>query len=151
MNENGQRLANARSTDDAFIALLTLEHPSFDAPARIARNTEDVVSRGLKFQALSFEIVWPDSVAHAFQLRVDIIDTDIRNRVRAASGPIRATVEAVLSDAPDVVVEGPHGDLILRDVHWDDLTLTGSLARDDALQQMLPGDSYDPIQFAGIF
>lgn len=149
-----RRFANAQFTSDALIPLLTLNHETFDQPGRIARNTADVVSRGMLFQSLSFDIIWPNmdgKSVPSFQVTVDVVDTNIRRSIQLATSPVRVDLEVVLASDPDVVEIGIVGVLVLRDVQWDDFTLTGSLMLEDVMQQIVPGDVYDPVQFPGIF
>lgn len=148
-----RRFANARATSDALIPLLTITHPTFDQPARIAANTSDVISRGMRFVSLGFELIWPKVDGKSVPMwgvRIDSTDPDIRRKCQAATSPPGVTLEAVLASAPDTLEIQVTG-LVLRNVTWDDVTLTGQLILDDATQQILPGHSYDPVQFAGIF
>src|SRR5215831_8158040 len=148
-----QPALQAPSTNEAFIALITIAHPASGTLFRIAANTEDIVSRGNTYKAYALQLVLPvesgEEIGSA-QVVIDNTDLLLIDMVRRITTPAQFTIEIVLASSPDVV-ELTVNDLMLREVSWDASQITGKLMLEDVLNQRFPKGVFDPAQYAGLF
>jgi hypothetical protein len=141
------------STVDAFLALVTISHPPTGEVFRVVMNTEAVTSRGLVFSPYAFRFNLPaESGEEIGQVGVEIDNTDLVliDMLRGAVEPIQFLIEIVLASNPDQV-ELAVRDLLLREVNWNASSISGKLFVDDVLNQRFPRDTFDPLQYAGLF
>lgn len=100
--------AQADTSSDPILVLLTITHADLGAPLRFVANTVDVVSRGNTFTAYGFGFAAPgdgESGATSARIVIDNIDRRIVDTIRALSTPPEILVEIVLGSNPDVVEE----------------------------------------------
>jgi len=144
----------AQSTDEVFLVLLTIAHPNIaDGPLRFVNNMSNIFSRGNEYLAFPFDIILPDENENRpprAKLTIDNIDRRIVRAVREVQGQVTVTLEIVLASSPDIVEYGP-SELTLTDVLYDALTVEGNLGPEDVLSEPIPGDSFDPSRFPGLF
>jgi hypothetical protein len=99
-------LLSARFSDDPIILLVTIVHPSGEI-IRLARNTEDVTSRGEVFKASWFEVdmVNDDGAIPVSTLAVPNADNrEIGQRYFRQSSHPEVTIEAIALSMPDDVI-----------------------------------------------
>ena len=153
LSQAAKQAVNAQETDEVFLLLLTLDHADLAQPIRVVNNTENVVSRGDTYVAYPFEIALPDedpeSVARV-TLRIDNVDRQIVQSLRAIQAPLSVALEVVMASAPDTVEAGPFN-MTLVAAEYDALTITGELAFEDVLNEPFPGASYIPSEYPGLF
>lgn len=143
----------AEQTDAVWLILLTIDHDDLDAPIRVVNNSEDIVSNAETFIAFPFALTLPEDAADRLpqvKLTIDVVDQRIIEAVRTLTSPPEVTVQVVLAEQPDVI-ELEIADLTLRDVDYDDATLTGTLMWEDILSQSYPAPQYLPGTAAGLF
>lgn len=144
----------AQQTDEVFVFLLQVDHPSFVAPIRVCNNNEDVTSGGFEFLRFPFEITLPDdseSAPPAVKLRIANADREIVNAVRSISGePATVTLSIVMASSPNTIEAGP---LVfkLRDVEYNASEVTGTLKFEDILNEPYPADTYSPTRYPSLF
>jgi hypothetical protein len=143
------RFTNAPATGDALIDLLDVTHDDLTGIGYIACNTEDVIHAGKRYVGTAFGV--QPNERGSFEISLDIVNPEIRREVHRATAPLRATYLCVFAHNPDEIEYGPFTDLILRDVSWTDLTLTGTLELDSVEAQIVPGDYYSPQNTPGIY
>lgn len=142
----------ASSSDIVFLALLTFSYPGYES-LRVVNNTLNIVSRGNEFQAYPFNIILPQDtqdVLPAVALTIDNVDTQIMNWIRGFSSPPNMLLEVVTNVNYDVV-ERSIGYLKLTTVDYDAFVIQGTLQVDNVMSQRFPADTYDPVQFPGLF
>lgn len=144
----------AAQTDEVFVFLLTLRHPSFATDILVCSDTQQVVSSGRRFQPFPFELILSDESddgpARA-SLRICNVDRRIVEEVRRVpSGAIEVTIELVLAATPHLAEAGPIT-FQLVDVSYDALVVEGQLIVDDLLNEPWPADTMTPGRFPGIF
>lgn len=147
------RAALALETNTAFLVLVTFTDPTDGTKYRVVMNTEDVVSRGNTFTACYFEFVMPpddDEAPKGVSLSVDNVDLGLVGMLRAVTVPIACLIEVVITETPDTV-EIALTDLLMREVEWNESTITGKLISDDPLNLQYPGNIYEPRTFPGMF
>lgn len=140
-------------SDDPFLALFTLNHPSFAAPFRLVNNSEDIISRGETFQFYPVSVVLPDDnteSARQVRLRLDNIDLTIISELRKVTTPISVKLEMVLASDPDTV-QYSLDELSLRNISYDLNYINATLALDDFLSVGLTSERYTATRYPGIF
>lgn len=143
----------AQDTDDVFLVLLTLSHPSFSPPIRVVSNTEDVVSRGETFVAYPFDIVMPDEQDRSLPratLSIDNVSKEIGQAIRLIDSPVVVTIEAVRAEDPDTV-EVAFSNFLLRSVRVDAGSVSGELEMEDLSREPYPSGHFTPAEFPGLF
>lgn len=143
---------NASETDEIFHMLITIEVP--DAPPIfLTSNTETVTSRGRDYISYPFALELPsDEQGQISQARmsIDNVSRALIDEIRGLTNPLRLTIEVVLATSPDVV-EYVANDYVLRDVTYDELSITGTLTSEDFLNEPYPKDLISAALFPGVF
>lgn len=143
----------AEETDVVWLVLLTIEHADLDAPIRVVRNTEDVISRTNTFLAFPFDISMPQEREDSppeVQLIIGNVDRRITEAVRTISSPAQVTMEVVHSGDFDTVEAGPFV-FELKEARFDALVVTGKLAFEPVLDESYPKTRFTPGRFPGLF
>lgn len=143
---------NAESTAEAWLMLLTIDHPTLSSPIRVVDNNADVTSNGDLFVAWDFSLTMPGEdpdnpeTAH---LSISNIDPLIIRSLRQISSPPSVTIGVVLSSAPNVV-EVEFAGLVLRSASYDAATITGNLVFEEILTEPV-ATTLTPAMFPGLF
>lgn len=152
----------AQQTDEVFIQLITLDHPTFEQPVRVASDplellpnagVRGVISRGEEFLFLPFNIELPaqdDSGVARARISVDNISREIVDAVRRANSAVSITVEIVLASDPDTP-EVTASDFKLDRVTYDAFTVTGDISVEYFDLEPFPSRRFTPSDFPGIF
>ena len=140
--------ANAESSDDPLITLITISHSTLLNPIRCVLNNVPVESRGHTYNVYPFEFVPPELTREGFRpghLRIDNIDGVIVETLRSVAGtgeePV-LTFEFVFGSTPDDV-ERVWPLLILQNARYDDV-VEGELTLPNISIEPLPGYSFTP-------
>jgi len=122
----------ARESGDAAIALATITHPEWGAPIRLARNTADVLSRGITFQKAYFEIdlVTDDDNPPKAQFSVPNVDREIGLKFLNLTAPPEVAIEIVSSAYLDEPIYRA-ARLEIRNVLITSIQISGELASRD--------------------
>jgi hypothetical protein len=124
-----------------------------ESTLRVVANTEDVISRGMVFQATHFEINLPNDDGETFpyvELKIANVDGLLIQAIRAFRNPPEMTLEIVLSDMPDLV-ERKVDFLRLSSCEFNALTISGKLSVESSLTNRFPSYDYNPSAFPGLF
>lgn len=139
LSTNALSSAFAQQTDEVWLVLLTIDHPSLTTPLRFVNNMESVTSRGDLFIAFPFEIEFPeqdpDSAGEA-RITIDNIDRQIVTTIREITSPPSVTLEVVLASTPSTV-EASFTGMVLRDVKYDAVKVSGTLRFEDIMSEFL--------------
>lgn len=160
---NAAKLAMySQESPEAFIILLTIDHPTFTAPIRVASDpfellpdagVRGVVSRGNEFIFMPFILELPqedDTGAYRATLSVDNVTREIVAAVRTANSAISVAIEIVMSSSVnDVEVSVP--DFKLEKVNYDALTVSGELSIEYYELEPFPYRRFTPSDFPGLF
>jgi hypothetical protein len=144
----------AQETDEAFLLLLTLSHEDLPAPIRVSSDAVNTTSRGQLYVAYPFDLTLPDDAddhAPRARLTIDNVSREIVLAVRSIGSPLAVKIEIVRAAAPDVVEIAYSGDLLLRNVSYDDLVVAGDLAMDDDETEPFPAIRFTPATVPGLF
>jgi hypothetical protein len=144
--------AVGQHTDEAFLVLLTITHPTVATPFRFVRNRIGVTSRGNEFLASHFEVELPDDAGEVPQARITVANVDRRIglTLQALVGPPDVLIELVLASTPDVV-ERAWSQFQLVEATWDALTVQGTLSRISYWDEPWPFIRVTPKGFPGLF
>jgi hypothetical protein len=151
-----RRAIMASETGEVFLLLLTLSHRLLTPPLRFANNTTPITSRSNVYAACPFEVSLPDErddqVAAQIQLRIDNVNRQIMEGIRQLpiGEPPTAVLELILASSPDVV-EQAFPDFTLREVEYDALIVSGTLAVEDMLNERYPQYEFTPAWFPALF
>lgn len=143
---------HAPETAEVVLSLLTISHPSISPPIRVVNNLTAVTSRGNSFVAFPFELALPDELEDRLarvSLSIDNVDRQIVNAVRTITSPPTVLLELVLPSAPDTVEAD--FTFTLRDVEWNESTVTGQLYYRNLLTRAFPAGRFTPARFPSIF
>lgn len=152
----------AQQTSEVFIILVTLEHPDFTQPIRVASDSFEllpdagvrgVVSRGVEYVYLPFTIELPqedESGVFRATVSIDNISREVVQYVRQASSALKVSIEIVLSSSVDnVEISVP--DFELQSVSYDSFTVSGDLSMEYYELEPFPARRFTPSDFPGIF
>lgn len=140
--------ANAESSEDPLLTLVTISHSLLVTPIRCALDVKPVSSRGHTFNVYPFEFVPPEASREGFRpghLRIDNIDGVIVETLRRVAGSGEApvlTFEFVWGSDTETV-ERVWPLLILQNARYDDV-VEGDLTLPDLATEPLPGFSFTP-------
>lgn len=145
-----------QQTGEAWLVLLTLDHPDLASPLRVTSDGVDTISRGDTFQQFPFSLALPHDAANelpAARLEIDNVDRQIVEALRSvaggADGPT-VLIEIVRGAAPDTL-EAAWPDFRLAVAPHDELTVAGELTLDLLAREPYPADSYTPATAPGVF
>lgn len=152
----------AQSTSEVFIMLVTIDHPSFTTPVRVASDPYEllpeagvrgVISRGMEFLYLPFSVELPsqdDTGVAKARISVDNISREIVAAVRRANSALSITIEIVLASDPDTL-EVAIEDFRLDRVTYDAFTVSGDISIEYFDLEPFPSRRFTPSDFPGIF
>ncbi len=144
---------NAPETGEAFIFLLTIDHSTLSSPFRFCSNGIDMTSRGETYYAYPFQIRLPQDNTDripTITLVIDNIHRDIVSTIRTITTPPTVTVEVVLESTPDTI-EALFPEFILRNTTYNRITIEGTLQVELLEAEPFPGESYNTVNFPGLF
>ena len=149
----------AQETEEEFIPLIFMNHPSMPEPLRVAGanraiTTNDILGSNVTYEAYPFTVVMPsdhEDRPPEVSITIDNIDKRIVDTVRIAiDGSPTVTLSIVLAATPTVVEAGPF-EFSVRSVEWDRLTVRGVISYEAILDEPYPAGTFNPVEFPGLF
>ena len=144
----------APQTGEAFLVLVTIDHPTLVTPARVTSDAVDTISRLETFIACPFEIVLAEQgvgKVPRMRLSIDNIDRGLVQAIRDAGlDAPTVLVEVVRGSAPDTV-EASWPDFSLTEARYDALVVEGDLTIEDFTALPYPYQTFTPSRFPGLF
>lgn len=141
------------NTGEVFLFLLTFSHPSFPKPICLVNNLENIVSRGVEYQAFPLELVLPaddgDSLP-TIVITCQNASLELIDEVRSITGPMSLRLEFIIASQPDFV-EFSIADMRVAGVQYDKQTLKMTCTVDDLLNTAFPAHRFLPSNSAGLF
>ena len=151
---------NAQETDEAFIVLVTIDHPDLPEPIYLnssGANIDSRVSLGLgPWLACPFQVTLSDDSDDRppqAKLVIDNVDRGLVAAIReAAAGGVApvVTLEVVKASAPDLV-EMVLTDFEMREITYNSLTIETTLTLESLFNEPACGYSFTPTHFPGLF
>lgn len=115
LSVSGTGFVNEPDKDDAFVALVEIDHPSFASPIRLAGNTEELVSSGTVYNPVGLRVALPSEEEDDLpQVKLEIADIDqtvtiaMRNLDHQVVERATITANFVRGNQPDWIEQGPH-------------------------------------------
>lgn len=144
--------ANAEQTEEAWIVLIEISHPSLVTPIRVANNPQDITSNGNVFLAGAFTLTLPSDseTIPNVSLSVDNVDRAIVDAARSVATPPVCTIYVVLGSSPNTIEAGPFA-MTMSDVVYDASKVTATLIYEDLLNEPFPARSFNPSLYPGMF
>lgn len=145
----------AQESNDPFLVLVTLSHPSFASPIRLVRNSENITSRGNVYSAYPFSITLPADDGERIKevnIEFDNVSLLLVDEFRSITGDesIAVKVELILASIADDVQYGIE-ELRVNSIQYDRNRIRASLRLDDFLNTEMPGERYTPTNFRGLY
>jgi len=144
----------SQETGTCFLILLTISHPTLSAPLFFTSDGVQTISRGNVYLPFPFQLTIPDDQDQQLPqagITIDNVDRSIVTAIRnMGTAPAGILIEVVTSAAPDNV-EFASGELTLRDVNYDAMTVSGTLTFEAILAEPFPGDLVTPATIPGVF
>lgn len=144
--------AFAEQTDEVWLTLLTISHPSLTEPLRCVNNIENVVSNGYTYTAVPFFVELPTENSETpgeARLRIDNIDRAIVQVIREIAEPPSVSIAVVLASQPDIEEVRIDG-LVLKNVGYDVGTVQGALSFDELAVEPIC-ELITPDRFPGLY
>ena len=153
LSATAQLAAYSQETSEVFLILLEIDHADLAVPIRVVNNSVDIVSNLETYTAYPFQINPPaereGKVTNA-QLTIDNVTQELTIAFRSLTSPPPITMSVILADSPDVVELGPL-EFIVREITYNSQTIQAELVYEDRLDIEVPGLSYTPQYFPGLF
>jgi hypothetical protein len=144
----------AQNSAEVFVPLLVIDHPDFDAPIRLAYNTETVHRTDGDYLPYPFQINLPTQTEDEIPtvtLTVDNTDLTVNDKIRSITGVPTVTLMVVLASSPNTVEAGPFN-MRLLNAQADANTIQGVLGQEnDIFSQSVPCGLYLPTNSQGLF
>ncbi len=149
-----KRALGAVSSSDVAVVLLEISHPDMPTPARVVRDTQNLVSNGNTFVASAFDFTLPDdrgSQAPRAEIVIDNVGKELMAWVESSKGGRGAEVRVmvVLRATPDVLEVDYR--LGLEALKVDQAKVVGELGFGNLLDLPAVGVRYDPATAPGLF
>lgn len=142
----------AQETGEVFLHLLEISHDSIET-LRFVDNTEQIVSNGDTYLPYAFRIALPgefDDQLPTVHLEIDNVDRVILEGIRALPSSPSIRMAVILASSPDTIEAGPFT-FTLKAVDYDAMSISGTLAFEDTLNEPYPFVRFSPGLFPGIF
>lgn len=142
-----------QDSEDVFLTLLTLSHPSFVADVRMVNNSVDIISRGNTFIAFPFKIRLPvddGESAREVSIEFDNVSLEILDELRTVTTAIDVKIEMILASIPNDVQISIE-ELKIQNVSYNKHTVSARLFMDSFLTTELNAELYSPTLYPGIF
>jgi Domain of unknown function (DUF1833) len=143
----------SQETNQVFLVLLTIDHVDLTLPIRVVNNHQAITSNSQTYVPYAFEFDPPDEregVITSAKLIIDNIDRSIVSIIRSLLTAPTVSVSIVLADSPDTIEAGPL-EFQLKNVSYNVETVSGDLIYNDIETINIPGDTFNPADFGGLF
>jgi len=143
----------ATETDEAILALVTIDHDTLSTPIRVTSDAVETVSNGNTFQPFPFQYTFPDQSDEneaTAKLKIDNVDRKITKAVRELSSAPTVTTQIVRGSDPDTI-EASFPDFKLVNVSYDKHTVEGTLSLESLVSQPFGTHTFNPQYFPNLF
>lgn len=150
ISNNATEQIRNRETKQAVLMLVTIYEGT---PLRLVNNLVDVVSRGNTFTAfpLSINVSADDGeTLQTVNLVLDNVSLEMVDWIRTITSPVSVTIETIFSGDLNTV-EQSISDLVIREISYNANTIIATLMADDDLNQKIPSDTFNSLDFPGLF
>lgn len=153
-NLSNQLLAQmfGQNSDDPFLTLVRLSHPSFDT-IYLVNNTVDILSQGNIYRAFPMKVTLPPDdgeTSREASITFSNVTLELIDELRSITDPLNVEMEMILASAPDTVQYSVN-DLKLRNIKYNAQEIQGTLYLDNFLNTEMTSEQYTPENYPGIF
>jgi hypothetical protein len=130
LSELFRRALAAQETSEGALILLSVDHPSFDAPFRVVRNEVAVTSRGDVFHPYPVDVLLPDDIddaAPSAPITLDNVSRDLIGVLRGLDSSPTFLIEIVKISDPDYV-ELSFGTFTALSADYDAMTISSTIS-----------------------
>lgn len=142
-----------QSSDDPFLMLVEVNHPTFSAPVRLVNNTQDIVSRGETYISFPMEVTLPvddGESAREVSIQFDNVSLELMDELRTITSPADVVVEMVLASNPDDVQISLE-ELKMGSIDYNKQRVRANLYLDNFLNTEMTSEKYVPSKYPGLF
>lgn len=143
----------SQESNDPFLTLVTLTHPSFAGPIYLVNNSENIISRGMEFLSFPMRISLPmDDGESNREVAIDFdnVSLEIIGELRKVTDYIDVSMEMVLASIPDEV-QMELKELKIGNITYNPSKVSAKLFMDSFLYSALTSETYSPSNFPGLF
>ncbi len=143
----------SQESSDPFICLLTLTHPSWGSPIRLAGNSANIISNGNTYSAYPFKLVLPvddGERSREVTIEFDNVSLELIDELRSVTTEISVKIEIVLASIPNEV-QILIDDLKTQSISYDKSRIRARLYLDSFLNTEATSEKYTPSNFPGLF
>ena len=145
--------ALAQQTDEIYLVLLEIDHPSLGSPLRFVNDSQDITSNMNLYTAFPFEVKLPDDQEGReprAELRIDNVTRELIDEIRTIQDPFNVTLSVILASSPSIIEWGPM-DMLSSGVVYDANNITFQLIYSVFAEEPFPYMVFDTIDFPGMF
>jgi hypothetical protein len=143
-----------QQTNEVLLFLLSIDHADWASPVLLVNDRADIVSNGDTYSSYPFDIQLPAEDPEQLQVQTTIKLSNVDRQVIAALRELQTeptvTVSLALASTPDTIEYGP-ANFILSSYDYNAIEITGKLTYEDILSEPIPGDTFNPPDFPGVF
>ena len=142
-------------TSEAYLCCVGIDHPTLTEPLLCVHAERPIEHQGATYNAYPFEVALPSDLERE-TAQVEISISNVDRRIVAAlrevppNNPPSVTLFVVRAAEPDIVERGPYV-MMLREVEYDFLRVTGKCRWDDELDLEYPAIRVIASYFPGAF
>jgi len=144
---------NAQETAQAYLCLITIAHPNLPTPIAVTSDAVATVSNGVTFNPFPFLFQVPDDRSDQLpvaKLQIDNIDLSVITAIRSVGNvPPTVTMQIILASSPNDIEA--QWTMSMRNVNWDEMTVSMDLRFDEILDEPFPGDLVTPATLPAVF
>lgn len=144
--------AFAPETEEVFLVLLDIDYGT-PPIIRVVNNLTDITSNGNVYTAFPFDIVLPDDTDdkdYVARLTIDNVSREITQSLRQISEPPTITISVIRAADPDTI-ELALPNFTMRNVSWDELSITADLSVESLISEPYPHILFEPVRFPALF
>lgn len=133
---------------------MTIYHSSWASTLRIVNDRQDITSGGNVYSAFPFEVLLPAEDTEQQQVHTKVklsnVDRQMIATLRGTSTEPTVTVSLALASTPSTIELGPM-EFIMSSYDYDAAEITGILTYENILNEPIPGDTFNPQDYPGVF
>ena len=142
-----------QDSNDPFLTLVTLSHPSFTSDIHLVNNSTNIISLGRTFLSFPMSIKLPTDDGETNReaiIEFDNVSLDLINEIRSVVDPIDVKIEMILASLPDQIQMSLE-DLKIQSVNYNKSKISARLILDNFLSTEMTSERYTNTNFPGIF
>lgn len=144
----------AENSDDPFLALFSISHPTWVDTIYLVNNTVSITSNGQTFEPFPIRLKLPSDDGETIrkvEIEFDNVSLELIEEIRTITDDkMEVKIEMVLASNPDLV-EFELAELIIKNISYNEKTIRATLYMDDFLNTEMPSEKYSPTLYPGLY